>query len=171
MREQIELIWLHNPLSYVFVDHFSFHTRSYDSSKFIWKCKVCIYLINQKGSLDYICFTRWNSVISLEWQPMQHSPSRYYYKDVSIVLQEKWFGFISEDLKPDIAFVCEVMSKVCEYVMGNYMHNTIVNYFSDRCAARCKNYKYFLNLCDHYSDFDLEAEWNFLCNQSCKICC
>ena len=92
-------------------------------------------------------------------------------QSVSIVLQEKWFGFISEDLKPDIAFVCEVMSKVCEYVMGNYMHITIVNYFSDRCAARCKNYKYFLNLCNHYSDFDLEAEWNFLCNQSCKICC
>ena len=35
---------------------------------------------------------------------MQYSPSCYYYKVVSIVLQEKSFGFISEDLKHDIAF-------------------------------------------------------------------
>ena len=35
---------------------------------------------------------------------MQHSPS-FYDKDVSIVLQEKSFGFISEHLKLDTAFV------------------------------------------------------------------
>ena len=44
---------------------------------------------------------------------MQHSPRHYYYKDVSNVLQEKSFGFVSEDLKHDTAFVYEVMSKVC----------------------------------------------------------
>ena len=92
---------------------------------------------------------------------MQHSPSQYYYKDVSIALQEKSIGFISEDLKHDTAFVYEVMSKVCEYVKGNYMYITIVKYFSDGCAVQYKNRKYFLNLCHHYSDFDLEAEWNF----------
>ena len=53
------------------------------------------------------------------------------------------------------------MSKVCEYVKGNYTHITIVKYFSDGCAVWYKNYKYFLNLCHHYSDCDLEAEWNF----------
>ena len=53
------------------------------------------------------------------------------------------------------------MSKVCEHVKGNYMHITKVKYFSDDCAVQYKNYKNFLNLCHHYSDFDLEAEWNF----------
>ena len=36
-----------------------------------------------------------------------------------------------------------------------------IKYFADSCAAQYKNYKNFLNLCHHYSDFDLEAEWNF----------
>ena len=94
---------------------------------------------------------------------MQYSPSCYYYKVVSIVLQEKSFGFISEDLKHDIAFdIVMTLSWVkFEYVKGNYMHITVVKYFSDGCVVQYKNYKYFLNLCHHYSDFDMEAEWNF----------
>ena len=35
-------------------------------------------------------------------------------------------------------------------------------YFSDGCEAQYKNYKNFLNLCHHYSDFDLKAECNLL---------
>ena len=50
---------------------------------------------------------------------MQHSAIRYLYKDVSNVLKEKSFDFISEDLKHDTAFVYEVMSKVCEYIKWN----------------------------------------------------
>ena len=71
---------------------------------------------------------------------------------MSNVLQEKAFGFISEDLKHDNAFVYKVMSKVCEYVKGNYQHITKVRYFSDGCVAQYKNYKKVLNLCHHYSD-------------------
>ena len=41
------------------------------------------------------------------------------------------------------------------------MYSTIVKYFSDGYAVQYKNRKYFLNLCHHYRDFDLEAEWNF----------
>ena len=80
---------------------------------------------------------------------------------MSNVFQEKSFGFISEDLKHDTAFLYVVMRKVCEYVKGNYQHITKVKYFSDGCAAQYKNYKNFLNLCYHYSDFDLETEWTF----------
>ena len=39
-----------------------------------------------------------------------------YDKNVSNVLQEKSFGFLSDDLKHDTAFAYEVISKVCEYV-------------------------------------------------------
>ena len=48
---------------------------------------------------------------------------------MSNVFQEKPFDFISEDLKHDSAFVYVVMSKVCEYVKGNYQHITKVKYF------------------------------------------
>ena len=50
--------------------------------------------------------------------------------------KKKSFDFISEDLKHDTAFVYEVMSKVSEYVKGNYQHITKIKYFSDGCAAR-----------------------------------
>ena len=53
------------------------------------------------------------------------------------------------------------MRKVCEYIKGNYQLITKVKYFSNVCAAQYKNYKNFLNLCYHYSDFDLETEWTF----------
>ena len=45
-----------------------------------------------------------------------------------------------------------------KFVKGNHMHIRIIKYFSYGCAVQYKNYKYFLNLCHHYSDFDLEAE-------------
>ena len=52
------------------------------------------------------------------------------------------------------------MRKVCEYVKGNYQRITKIKYFSDSCTVQYKNYKYFLNLCHHYRDFDLEEGWN-----------
>ena len=98
-----------------------------------------------------------DEIQSFHWNNSQCSihPAVIYYKDVSNVLQGKSFGFISEDLKYDTAFEYEVMSKVCEYIKGNYQHVTKVKYFSDGCAAHYKNF------CQHYNDFDLEAEWNF----------
>ena len=86
---------------------------------------------------------------------MQHLPSSYLFY-MSNVLQEKSFGYISEDWKHYTAFAYEDMSKVYEHVKGNY-HIT----FSDSCVAQYKNYKYFLNLCHHFHDSDLEGEWDF----------
>ena len=61
------------------------------------------------------------------------------------------------------------MSKVCEYVKGNYTHITNVKYFFDGCTGQYKNLKNFLNLCHHYSDFNLEAEWNFFATNHGKF--
>ena len=55
---------------------------------------------------------------------------------MSNVLREKSIDFLSEDLKHDTAFVYEVMSKVCEYVKGNYQHITKIKHFSDGCAVQ-----------------------------------
>ena len=75
---------------------------------------------------------------SFHWNNSQCSiqPSVIYYKDVSNVLNEKSFDFISEDLKYNTAFVYEVLSKVCEYVKGNYQHITKIKYFSNGCAVQ-----------------------------------
>ena len=134
------------------------------------------YLMNQKEDLDSgTCivmldfaenyqYVLQDEIQSFHWNNSQCSihPAIIYYKDVSNVFQEKPFDFISEDLKHDTLFVFAVMSKVCEYVKGNYQHITKVKYFSDGCAAQYKNYRNFSSLCHHYSDFDLAAEWNFL---------
>ena len=130
-----------------------------------------MYLMNQKESVDCATFIimldfagNYQSVLQDETQSLHWNNSQCSIHpaviiiDVSIALQEKSIGFISKDLKHDTAFVYEVMSKVCEYVKGNYRYITIVKYFSDGCAVQYKNRKYFLNLCHHYSDFDLEAE-------------
>ena len=57
-------------------------------------------------------------VLQIHWNSSQCSiqTAVIYDKNVSNVLQEKSFGFISDDLKHDTAFVYEVISKVCEYV-------------------------------------------------------
>ena len=58
---------------------------------------------------------------SFHWNNSQFSiqPSVISYKDVSNVLKENPFDFISEDLNNDSTFVYEVMNKVCEYEKGN----------------------------------------------------
>ena len=53
------------------------------------------------------------------------------------------------------------MRKVCKYENQNYQHIKKVEYISDGCASQYKNYKNFMNLCHHQTDFNLEAEWNF----------
>ena len=84
-----------------------------------------------------------DKIQSFSWNNSQGSihPAIIYYKDASNVRREKLFGFISKDLKHDIAFVYEFMIKVCKYVKGNYQHITKVQYFSNGCVAQHKNYK------------------------------
>ena len=107
-------------------------------------------LMNQKENLDsYTCiitldfaencqFVLQDENQSFHWHNSQCSikPSVIYYKEVSNVLKEKSFDFRSEDLKHDTAFLYEVMSKVCEYVKGNYQHITKIKHFSDGCAVQ-----------------------------------
>ena len=56
----------------------------------------------------------------------------------------KSFEFISEDLIHDTAFAYEVMSKLYEYVKGNYQHITKIKYFSDGCVVQQKKLQKFL---------------------------
>ena len=47
-----------------------------------------------------------------------------------------------------------------EFLKTNYNVMKMI-YFSDGCAGQYKNCKNFINLCHHYEDFGLVAEWHF----------
>ena len=149
------------------VDHITAHSYiSKTQSRYLMNQKenldsdTCVKMLDFAENYQYVLQ---DEILSFHWNNSQCSihPVVIYYKDMSNFLQEKSFAFISENLKHDTAFVYEVMSNVCEYVKGNYQHITKVKYFSDSCAVQYKNYKNLLNPCHHYSDFNLEAKWNF----------
>ena len=76
---------------------------------------TCIIMIDFAENYQYVSE---DEIQSFHWNNNQCSiqPAVIYYKNVPNILQEKSFGFISEDLKHDTAFVYEVRSKVCEYI-------------------------------------------------------
>ena len=76
---------------------------------------TCIIMIDFAENYQYVLE---NEIQSFHWNNNQCSiqPAVIYYKNVPNVLQERSFGFISEDLKHDTAFVYEVRSKVSEYI-------------------------------------------------------
>ena len=43
--------------------------------------------------------------------------------------------------------------QTCEYIKKALPNVTLLEYFSDGCAGQYKNFKTFLNLCYHSSDF------------------
>ena len=47
-----------------------------------------------------------------------------------------------------------------EFLKTNYNVTKMI-YFRDGCAGQYKNCKNFINLCHHYEDFGLVAEWYF----------
>ena len=98
-----------------------------------------------------VCLTRWhqsfyynNSQCSIHPTDVIIKMCQISFKRSRLVLYQKIQNMIQH------SFVYEVMSKVCEYLKGNYMHISKVKYFSDGCAVKHKNYKTFLNLCHHY---------------------
>ena len=101
---------------------------------------------------------------SFHWSNSQCSiqPFVIYYEDVSNVLKEKSFDFISEDLKHDTAFIYEVMSKVCEYVKGNYQHiKKIIKLLPPlQWFWFGRRVEFVRNQSWHCSDFDLKEGWN-----------
>ena len=129
---------------------------------------TCIIMIDFAENYQYVLE---DEIQSFHWNNNQCSiqPAVIYYKNVLNVLQEKSFGFISEDLKHDTAFVYEVKSKVCECIWGNYLHITKVKHFSDGCAAQYNNYKNSLNLCHHCSHSGLEVDWDFFATNHGKL--
>ena len=79
--------------------------------------------------------------------------------------------FLSDDLQHDVAFVYSIQVEVTKFIKVNLPHVANVEYFSDGCAAQYKNCSNFLNLCQHKTDFGLDASWSFFATSHGKSPC
>ena len=92
-------------------------------------------------------------------------PIVVHFKDDSGKLQHISIYFISDDNTHDTCFVYEVQQSVIKHIHDLFPRVKKLYYFSDGCGGQYKNYKNFMNLCLHYQDFSLEAEWIFFFNK------
>lgn len=60
---------------------------------------------------------------------------------------------------------------VLEYLRMEFPEVKKVHYFTDGCAGQYKNKYNFVNLCHHFNDFGLDAEWNFFATSHGKSAC
>lgn len=65
----------------------------------------------------------------------------------------------------------EIQKLLTTYIKENLPLVKKLYYFSDGCAGQYKNYKNFLNLCNHSKDFGLQAEWIFFATSHGKSPC
>ena len=104
-----------------------------------------------------------DEVQSFHWNNSQCSlhPAVIYYRDCDKELCSKSFCIVSEDLLHDVAFVLEVQGYVIGWIKEHLKHIKTITYFSDGCAQQYKNYKNFINLSYHETDFNISAKWAF----------
>ena len=93
------------------------------------------------------------------------------YFNTDNVLHHISLCIISDDLEHDTCFAHELQRIVMLYIKDNLPQIKSVDHFSDSCAGQHKNYKAFLNLCHHKSDFDIDATWAFFATSHGKSPC
>ena len=113
-----------------------------------------------------------DEVQSFHWSNLQCTvhPVVIYYKDAGAV-QHKSFCIISSDNTHDVAFVYMVQKKIIHQIKATMPNILKIEYFSDGCAGQYKNYKNFVNLCNHQKDFGFSAKWNFFATSHGKQPC
>ena len=86
--------------------------------------------------------------------------SKYMAIQAKKLVQEK--GVIAESREHDTVAVHLFQRKLIEFLtIHSGEKPKRICYMSDGCAAQYKNRKNFLNLCHHFADFGVEAEWHF----------
>ena len=58
-----------------------------------------------------------------------------------------------------------------DYLKENLPIVINIFYFSDGCTELCKNHKNFFNLCHHWQNFNMDAEWIFFATSHGKSPC
>ena len=65
-------------------------------------------------------------------------------------------------MEHDFAMVYQVQNEVLKKVLADLPETKDVTYFSDGCASQYKNRKKLFNLCQHSSEYGINAKWVFL---------
>ena len=104
-----------------------------------------------------------DEIQSFHWTNLQATvhPFACYYRDEH-QLHHLCFLIISECLVHDTVAVHLFQQKLVHFfaTLHGEKPKKII-YMSDGCAAQYKNRKNFLNLCHHFQDLGVEAEWHF----------
>ena len=80
-------------------------------------------------------------------------------------------AIISDHLTHDTVSVHAYLKPVLNHIKTLNPSLKRVKYFADGSGAQYKNKKNFANLCHHFKDFQLEAEWNFFASCHGKSAC
>ena len=64
-----------------------------------------------------------------------------------------------------------MQTRLIEFLKSTHDAVTKIYYFSDGCGGQYKNRKNFLNLCFHFTDFGILAEWHFFATSHGKNAC
>ena len=107
-------------------------------------------------------FVLQDEVQSFHWNKLSCTlhPLTVYIRE-SGELRQKSFCVSSDDLEHDSSLVHQSQKELSNLIKSSMRQVTKVEYFSDGCAAQYKNYKNFLNLTFHHTDFGLYANWSF----------
>ena len=111
-----------------------------------------------------------DEVQGMHWNNAQCSlhPIVIYYKNDGVTKSHS-LCFVSNDLKHDVDFVYVVIKETVEFVKSFLVDDlSHIHYFSDGCAAQ---YKKFLNVCHHKTDFDVNCSWSFFATSHGKSPC
>ena len=88
-----------------------------------------------------------------------HPISLYHKSDSGV--QTESLCVLSDDIKHDTPFVHKCLELTADHIKAKYPHIKKIQYFTDGCGGQYKNYKNFMNVCEHLSDFGISATWNF----------
>ena len=67
-----------------------------------------------------------------------------------------------------VYYIIQIFTEHLKLVLPNIRN---IQYFSDGCAGQYKNRKHLYNLCQHSTDFGIDAVWNFFATSHGKSPC
>jgi hypothetical protein len=98
-------------------------------------------------------------------------PVSIYYRTESGSLETDSLCALSDDIQHDTPFVHKCIEFAVNHIKSAHPEIKHIKYFTDGCGGQYKNFKNFINLCEHEADFGLTAEWNFFATSHGKGPC
>lgn len=113
-----------------------------------------------------------DAVQAFHWNNTQATlhPFVLYYR-ASGKLEHLNACIVSDCLKHDTIAVHAFITSLMPHLKTKLPQMSKVMYYSDGCSGQYKNYKNFLNLCHHQSDYLVDAEWHFFATSHGKSPC